>query len=193
MLACSEEGGYRLRYGELGVDWDSADEGTTSYLGLPCRIKVMSETLSTSTQNKSWLRGPGVLVNAENEGVQYVNEGGWIGKRCDIAAGVYNAFVEAEQNNNPKYICPTIVLSELQSQTNDVERSNTQNMIYIMRDTFIKGTTSDTVLGGAKADITNPDHWQAYLNALEKEGLSVWLGQMQEIYTNEYQSVVLGQ
>lgn len=193
MLACSEEGGYRLRYGELGVDWDWADEGATSYLGEPCRIKVMSETLSTSTQNKSWLNGPGVLINAENEGVQYVNEGGWIGKRCDIAAGVYNAFTAAEAANNPKYICPVIVLSELQQLTATNERANTQNMIYMMRDTFIKGTANDTVLNGAKADINNDAHWQAYLEALEKEGLAAWQAQIQEVYTNEYEAVILGQ
>lgn len=193
MLACSEEGSYRLRYGVLGEDWDWADEGATSYLGLPCRIKVLegSETLSTSTQNKALLKGPCILLYAENETVQYVDNGGWFNKRCDIAAGIYESFTKGEEHN-PKYICPVMVLSELQSQTNEAERTNTMNLIYIMRDTFIRGTSNDTVLSGAKADINNDAHWQAYLDQLEKEGLSVWQAQMQEIYTNEFMDVVLG-
>ena len=84
------------------------------------------------------------------------------------------------------------VLSELQSVEHEVERTNTSNLIYMMRDTFIKGTANDTVLGGAKADINNDAHWQAYLNALEREGLSVWQAYMQEIYTNEMMDIVLG-
>lgn len=190
MLACSEEGSYRLRYGELGEDWDWADEGATSYLGVDCDIKVMSSTLSTSTQNKSWINGPGILINAENEAVQYTDEGGWISKRCNIAAGIYNSFCEAEKHN-PKYVCPIMVLSELQTQTNEAERTNTTNLIYMMRDTFIKGTSNDTVLGGSNADINNDDHWNKYLAGLEREGLKTWQDMMQEIYNNEYKDIVL--
>jgi hypothetical protein len=61
-----------------------------------------------------------------------------------------------------------------------------------MRDTFIYGTSNDSVLGGQNADINNPDHWNKYLAALDKEGLSVWKAQMQEIYDNEYKDLVLG-
>ncbi len=185
MLASSEEGGYRLRYGERGVDWDWPDEGQTSFMGLPCTVKVMSEFISTSTQNKTWKNGPGILIYSENETVQYTNIDGWIGKRCDLIKGIYDSFTAAEANN-PKHICPVIVLSEAQSVKNEVERSNTQNVIYMMRDTFIRGTASDTILNGAKADINNDDHWQKYLEALENEGLEVWKAQMQEIFNEHY-------
>ena len=186
MLVSSEEGAYRLRYGELGVDWDWADEGEISFMGLPCTLKVYSETLSTSTQNKTWKNGPGILINAENETAQYPNIDGWIGKRCNLISGIYDSFCAAEVANNPRYICPSIVLNEKQSKTNEVERTNTQNVIYIMRDTFIKGTSNDTILSGAKADINNDAHWQKYLDALEKEGLAAWQAQMQEIFNESY-------
>lgn len=193
MLVCSEEGSYRMRYGEKGVDWDDADEGAISFLGLDCTLKVLegSETISTSTQNKTWKSGPSILINSENESAQYENISGWIGKRCDIIKGIYTAYTAAE-SRNPKYICPVIVLSELESLSNESERSNTQNLIYIMRDTFIRGTSNDTILSGEKADINNDTHWQKYLNGLEKEGLSVWQAQIQQIYTEQYMETVLG-
>lgn len=192
MLICSEEGQYRLRYGELGVDWDWADEGAVSYMGLPCTVKVYSETLSTSTQNKSWLKGPGVFQNAENETAQYTTTDGWINKKTTIIRGIYDAYVAAEETKNPTYILPKMVMSEAQSLENEAERFNTQNVVYIMRDTFIYGTSNDSVLGGQNADINNNDHWNKYLAALEKEGLSVWKAQMQEIYDEEYKDIVLG-
>lgn len=186
MLVSSQEGAYRLRYGEKGVDWDWADKDAVSYMGLPCTVKVFSETLSTSTQNKTWKNGPGVLINSENETAQYPNIDGWIGKRCDLISGIYDSFCVAEEKNNPKNICPTIVLSEKQSQENEVERTNTQNVVYIMRDTFIRGTSSDTILNGANADINNDAHWQKYLDALNSEGLDVWQKQIQAIYDESY-------
>lgn len=186
MLASSQEGAYRLRYGELGVDWDWADKGEISFMGLPCTLKVYSETLSTSTQNKTWKNGPGILIYAENETAQYPNYDGWIGKRCDLISGIYESFTKAEKANNPAHILPVIVLSERQSKENEVERKNTQNLIYTMRDTFIKGTANSTVLGGARADIKNDDHWNKYLAALEKEGLAAWQAQIQEIFSESY-------
>ena len=186
MLMCTEEAGYRLRYGELGVDWDWPDEGAVSFMGLPCTLKVYSETLSTSTQNKTWKRGPGILINAENETAQYPNIDGWIGKRCALIKGEYDAFTKAETTKNPKHILPVIVLSERQSKECEVERANTKDVIYIMRDTFIRGTANSTILGGAKADINNGEHWQKYLDALNKEGLEKWKAQIQRIYEEEY-------
>lgn len=191
MLASSLEGGYRLRYGERGVDWDWAEPGSTSFMGIECDIKVMSETLSLTAQKKSWLNGPGVMINAENESVQYTAEpGSWIHKRCTIIKTLYDVYT-AQEANNPHYILPVMVLSEKQSEQYMNERTNTQNAIYMMRSAFIEGTRNDMIIGG-NADINNPTHWQKYLDALEREGLSLWKSQMQEIYDNEYKHLVLG-
>lgn len=191
MKVCSAEGQYRLRYGELGVDWDWADEGAVSYMDLPCTIKVYSATLSTSTQNKSWLNGPGVLQNSENETVQYTTTDGWINKKTDLIRGIYDAYVAAE-DKNPPYIMPYMILSEEQKLENEIERTNTISMVYMMRDTFIFGTANDIILDGQKADINNPNHWNAYLNAIKDEGLDAWQSQMQALYDSEYKDLVLG-
>lgn len=43
MLLWSEEGSFRVRYGEYGVNWDDADKGTVTVNGTAAKIKVISD------------------------------------------------------------------------------------------------------------------------------------------------------
>ena len=181
-LMCTKEGSYRQRYGEKGVDWDDADEGATSFLGLPAEIKILNDSAFAETGAQCWKAiAAALLPNAENESVQVdetTNE--WSLKKFALLKGNYEYFTAAEKNN-PKYIMPHIVRTTEENEETYNERSNCQNAVSSYRVKFIKG----------ELDPNKDADWQVYLKELETQGLQTWIEQTQELYEQDYMEDVL--
>lgn len=173
MLMCSKEGSYRMRYGDKGTDWVEADEGATSYLGLPAEIKVLNEAQATSQGNESWKEiSATIMNNAENEASQLDdNTDDWTKKKLQIMADCYE-YYQAAQENNPDVLCPKLIYSLEESEMTVNERSNCSSYLSQMRSNFCIGIN----------DPSNDTQWAEYLTELESLGLEAWRSQAQSIY-----------
>lgn len=183
MTMTTEEGAYRQRYGEKEVDWVDADEGATSFLKLKADVKVLNEDAYMGKNNSCWHVVMGtVLIYAENESVQLSDDlDKWTQHKMRIMGDCFANYVEAEENNNPdpKYVYPLVVVPEDVQDADSNERSNSQSLINEARSSFCLGT-------GTYNDPANDAQWAAYLAELESLGYKTWMSNRQKIYENQY-------
>ena len=183
MTMCSKEGSYRQRYGQYGVDYVDADEGTKSFLGQPAEIKVINEDAFAGSNNTCWhlIQGT-ILIQAENEVCQLTEDmGPWINAKMKMMADCYNNYVYAEENNNPdkKYIMPDLVVPENVSDADKNERENSTSFIAECLKSFCTGQ-------GDYNDPNSDAQWNAYVKAVEDLGYKTWMEHRQMIYEDQY-------
>ncbi len=130
MTLWSEEGSYRVRYGEKGVHWDDPDPGAVSAIGLPATMKIINDPL-TQQNTALWSGAKGtLLIHAEAESAQTAEAlDEWTVTRLNMHAKSNELFEEAAAKNNPEVICPTLVLTEAEKEETEMERTNTSNRI----------------------------------------------------------------
>ena len=163
----TEECSYRIRYGEYGVNWDEADEGAISDLGLPCTFKIIRDPLME--QNTClWFGGVActLVVYSEGETAQLVEETNPWGKyKSKVHAESRRLFDEAAEKNNPpsEQICPVIVFTEEEKLDDPAYDAYTACMDYY------KNTRTDFCKGGM--DPNSDADWNAYLAKLDSLGL----------------------
>ena len=176
MTLWTEEGSYRIRYGQKGVHWDDPDEGATSAIGLPARLKIINDPL-TQQNTALWSGAKGtLLIHAEAESAQTAEAlDAWTVARLNLHAESNTLFEEAAAKNNPEVICPALVLTEAEKEETEMERTNTSNRISKARIEFCSGTL----------DINDDKVWDAYLKGLEDMGLSKVMEQNQVAYERQ--------
>lgn len=185
MTMCSKESSYRQRYGEYGTDWEWADEGTVSLTGAAAEIKVLNPTAISSVGNNCLKVVCGtILNNCENEATQISDDmGEWEAYRSELQSQQYEYFYAAAKKN-PKYIWPSITLTdEERDEINDTV-TNCKEFIQQYRLSFVNGE------GGI--DPSNDNNWNAYVKGLEDAGLSRWIEKYQEVYNERYIDTVIG-
>lgn len=181
MAMTSPEGAFRQRYGEYGVDYVDADEGTKSFIGKDAEIKVINEDAFTGKNNILWHGIMGtVLIQAENETVQMADDA-WTQHKMRIMGDCYWNYVDGETNNSPdeKYILPKLVVPEEVSDADSNERSNSQGVINEALQSFCLGT-------GTYNDPSDDAQWAAYVQAVKDQGYEVWMANRQAIYENQF-------
>ncbi len=180
MLMSSKEGGYRQRYGEQGVDWEW-NEGGKSFLGWDADIKILDPTVWGSINNACWHNIQAcILVGAENEVVALNDQDPeWTQHKLRIMGDCYENFQKAKENN-PDNIPRYIVYSLEQEEEVTHLRANCQDMIFNARVGFCKGN------GEQFNDPNNDAQWAAYVNGLEAQGMSEWMGMAEDIYAETY-------
>ena len=183
MAMSTQEGAYRQRYGDKGVDWVDADPGAQSFLQQQADIKVLNEDAFIGKNNCCWHLIMGtVLIYAENETVQLSDDlDEWTKHKMRIMGDCYYNYVDAEKNNNPdaKYLLPNLVVPEEVSDADNNERSNSQSLINEARSSFCLGT-------GKYNDPTNLALWAEYVAEVESLGYKTWMQNRQLVYENLY-------
>ena len=176
MALWSEEGSYRVRYGQKGVHWDDPDEGATSAIGLPATLKIINDPL-TQQNTALWSKASGtLLIHAEGESAQTAEQlDEWTTARMNLHAESNRLFNEAAEKNNPKVICPKLVLTEEEKEATDMERTNVGNRINKARVEFCSGSL----------DVNDDKVWADYLAELENMGLSKIVSQAQTVYDRQ--------
>ena len=176
MTLWSEEGSYRVRYGEKGVHWSDPDEGAVSAVGLPATLKIINDPLAQ--QNTAlWSGATGtLLIHAEGESAQTATElDDWTKARFELHAKSNDLFNAAAEKNNPEVTCPELVLTEAEQEETEMERTNMNNRISKARTEFCSGSL----------DINNDSVWEAYLKEINDLGLQKILEQNQMIYERQ--------
>ncbi len=176
MALCTLEGATRLRYGEPGVDWDWADEGATSFMGIPATIKVYRDVWGTPN-NGSWMAlSGGVFPYSENEANQVPD---------DIAPGLaykYEMFREMRENydaavqkTDQSQVCPWIRFNEFEDEAAG-NYPGVRTTITEWRALFLTG----------QKDPNNDAHWKEYIADLELFGLRDYIRVANECYDRMY-------
>ena len=176
MKMWSWDGSMRIRYGELGPNWDYADEGAKSDIGLDATYKLISDPLTQQSTAK-WAKIASTLnVYAEGETAQVAdNMDEWTQKKSKLHAENYALFCESEEENNPKIICPTLIYTEDEKELTSMERTNTSDRANKAMTEFCTGVL----------DPNSDADWNAYLKELNDLGMSVWLELAQTTYDKQ--------
>ena len=178
MAMNTKEAGYRTRYGEYGVDWDYADKGTKSFLGLDAEIKILNPAQWATMNNSNWHRTYGtILTHSENEVTQMPEESdAWALNKYRLMKETYDNF-QAALKAKPYTKMSDLVYTEDERMTTEAERTNCQSWITTMTAQFVCGTEG--------LDPANDADWQSYLDELERLGVDTWLEQAQQVYDRQ--------
>lgn len=184
MAMTSPEGTLRQRYGEKGVDWEEADPGTKSFLGLDAEIKVLDENAFMGQNNSCWHKIMAtVLIYSENETVQRgLDDTEWATYKYKLMGDCYWNYKEAEEKNNPeaKYLFPTdVVIPEEVTAADSNQKSAATALIK-------EATSQFCVSTGDYNDPTDDAQWAKYLAAMEATGYKTWLNNRQVVYEAAY-------
>lgn len=178
MAMNTKEGGYRMRYGEYGVDWEYADEGTKSFMGLDAEIKILNEQTWSANDNQTWHSTCGcILPHSENEVSQMPSDTDeWAKNKYRLLQEVYKNFQEALDAKPYTKMQELIYTSEERLLT-EAEVTNCKAWIDTMRAQFVCETDG--------WDPSDDADWKEYLAELDKLGVDTWLEQAQEIYDRQ--------
>ena len=181
MAMCTQEGGFRQRYGEYGEDYTDADPGTKSFIGLDAEIKVLNEDAFAGKNNSNWHKIMGtILIQAENETVQMATDE-WTSHKMTIMGNCYFNYVDGEENNNPdaKYVMPKLVVPPEVSEADSNEKSNSAAVIDEAFKSFCLGT-------GDYNDPSNDAQWAKYIAEVEAQGYKTWMANRQVIFEAQF-------
>lgn len=179
MLMATEESSLIQRYGIQGEDWDYAEEGSTSVLGTPAKIRLYRDTWGT-IGNQNWRNIEAtILFNAEGEGNQAVPEDETPVRqhKYDLFNAALDNYHRQIENYNPpeELICPILIWPTEYKEELPLAPDDCKVYINKSRTDFITGNL----------DINSDKDWQDYLDHLDKLGYDQWLFYSQALY-DEY-------
>lgn len=170
------ESAVRQRYGEKGVDWDWADEGATSVMGLTATIKVYGDIWGTNN-NKSWnaLRG-GIFPYSENECNQPTGqESKQLQHKYDLYKELTTNFNAALDKVDQSLVCPWLRFSDEEDDMSPY-RDDLKTAIDSWQKRFING------------DKNLDTDWDDYLDELDDLGIDDYIAAGQHCYDRMYKS-----
>ena len=171
----TEEASTRIRYGEYGVNWKEAPEGSVSDVGMEAKIMILEDPFNT--QNTCLWSGANGSTNVWAEGevaVMAEESSDFIKYRSKLAAQSRANFDEGTKNN-PANLCPTLIYTEAEKEATESTRTAVSDYWNKSRTDFGKG-------------ILNPESdsdWNAYVANLEKLGLKDYLTLAQKAYDRQ--------
>ena len=179
MLMSSKEGTYRMRYGEKGVDWIDAAEGTKSFTGQDAEINVLNQATYGGINAQTWGNVSACLgVANENERTELSdNVTGWNRAKLEMMGKLYKVHWDAyeAQGGMPEGFLMPLIYTTDEDQECSSWRNNTTNYYKSSRASFIKGT-------GELNDPSDPVQWQKYIDGFAKVNYYDWLEVVQDIY-----------
>lgn len=168
-LMAGPEGGVISRYGEKGVNWDDADEGTIGYYGTPAIMKILENTWSAAGQNQNFLQqSPFVLDPAIATGIQ------WDGNEKE--AGYIKALSVMKLDETGEI--PEEYLANLVFTLDEIEKINTPRTDI---DAYILQSIANFAAG--EWDPRDDSTWETYQSEYDKMGLETYLETVQTCYT----------
>ena len=170
------ESALRQRYGVEGQDWDYADAGATSVMGLPATIKVYEDIWGTNN-NKSWnvLRG-GVFPYSENEVTQATgNESASLKHKYELYVDLTTNFNAAVAKVDQSLVCPKLTFNQEEKDMAPY-RQDLKDAVNTWQAEFINGTKN------LETD------WAAYLAELDRLEMDEYIEAAQHCYDRTYKN-----
>lgn len=171
------EGSMRVRYGEYKVNWDDADPGSKSDMGMDAVYKLISDPLTQ--QNSAHWGSIASCFNhyAEGETAQISdNMDEWTMKKSALHAESRRIFDAAAAANNPETTCPMLIYTTEEKERTEMVRTNITSYVGDQEMNFITG------IG---ADINSDTDWQKFLATLDEMGLDEYQNFVQTAYDRQ--------
>lgn len=166
------DGSMRMRYGEYGVNWTEPTEGAKSDLGLDATYKLISDPFRMQNTAR-WPKMCTLNVYAEGETAEIATEmTEWMATKSRMHAESYNMFLEVEQSNNPKNLCPLLIYTEAEKEEFEAQRTNVGD----------KRTKAMTDFCTGILDVNDDAAWAAYIEELYDLGLQDIIDLAQKAY-----------
>ena len=178
MKLASDEGAKRMRYGEKGEDWDDADEGAVSALGLPADIKLYGDVWNTMN-NCIWGAAFGtILLNAEGETVQLDEEATrWYKTKFQLMVDQYNNQSARYETQSKTDAAVILFYTEEEAEYLQQMKSDIEKYIKDFRAKCVKG----------ELDPMDPATWSSYLDKLNNNlNIARYLELAQGAYDRDY-------
>lgn len=167
------DGSMRVRYGEYGVNWDDADPGAKSDIGLEATYKLISDPLKVQGTAK-WAEIASTLnICAEGETAQLselMTE--WEAKKSAMHAESYRLFAAREAVQDNSHRCPT--LTRTAEEEERVKSFNTNI------GTWRNKALTDFITG--VMDPNSDSEWKAYKAEMDNLGINNILDVYQKAY-----------
>jgi len=177
MTLFSWEGSMRVRYGEYKVNWDDADPGTKSDMGLDAVYKLISDPL-TQQNTAHWGKIASCFNHyAEGETAQIADDmDEWTKRKSAMHAESRRIFEEA-QKNNPENTCPTLIYTEAEKEQIDMITTNINKLVSTAETAFITGI--------GDYDITKDADWEKFQKQMKEMGLDEYQKVVQTAYDRQ--------
>lgn len=157
------------RYGEKGVNWDDADEGTSGYYGTPAIMKILENTWAAAGQNQNFLQlSPFILDPAIATGVQ------WSGNEKEAGYIKAQSVMKLDETG----VVPDEYLANLVFTLDEIEQINAPRIDI---DQYILQSIANFVAGDW--DPTDDAQWESYVKEYERMALPTYLEVVQAAYT----------
>lgn len=168
-LLCGDEASKITRYGEKGINWDDADEGTNGYYGTPAIMKIMENTWAAAGQNQNMLQQtPFILDPAVAKGIQ------WGGNEKEAGYIKAQSVVKLDETGE----VPAEYIANLVFTLEEIENITTPKTDI---DGYILQSIANFVAG--EWDPTDDAQWESYVAEYEKMGLKEFQDTVQTAYT----------
>lgn len=166
----SAESWKRIRWGIYGEDWEDAQEGDTTILGVPVEVHVLNANAYGEQNNHMWHgQGSAILTTGMwSNGAS--KEETWATRRSRLTYGIFQAYLDGAR---PDEVIYDLIYSGDELTT--VKSLSTQLKDYIAeaQGLFITGVM----------DPKNDADWNTYLANLEAQGMGKWQEIAQTAYT----------
>ena len=172
----SQEAIVRMRYGLPGVNWEWATEGFNDTYNCPAAVVVMDDSAYSGQSNTTWHTCQGQIrpsmfwcqkTKTYTEEEALASPGSW--RSAKISSAITKGFNNAPV---PDEIVYTLVYSAEENEVYTEYAKMVQETVGDYRSLFISGAM----------DAESDADWNAYLAALENEGMSEWLEVAQSAY-----------
>lgn len=182
MLAASEEGGYWSRYGEKGVDWDWAPEGSKSFLDRDARIEVFVPDATGNGVSNWTINYWGILTDSENEVTAVTdNATEWNKYRFNMMKTQYENYYEAAARK-PENTVGVLRFTEEESEEIAAAKTNVSNVVTTARSSFCTGKSSN----GKYTNPSDDKQWEQYKQEILDQGYEQWRDMAQVVYDDMY-------
>ena len=168
----SQDSALWQRFGRKGIDWEYAAEGAITTMGNPAAVNVLDLSVYTSQNNINWhvaactVRPSNMIGNATDP---YNPEDLGSYRRFKIYLPIYQNTIAAGQ---PEEVVYTLLYNEAENEVLTEVQSQVKDYMKEARALFISGAM----------DPNKDADWNAYLAAMENQGLSQWLEVAQAAY-----------
>ncbi|MBO5953819.1 MAG: extracellular solute-binding protein [Oscillospiraceae bacterium] len=183
MALSSEEGYYRMRYGEKDVDWVEAASGAKSYTGQDAKVQLVNGDVFGGTNAKTWnLVCSTISTSSCNEQVAPSNQiDAWEQAKLKMMGDCYRYHYERYdvQGGRPDdVILPLIYTSDEDGEV-AVHWVNTNNWYKTAQASFIMG----------EGELDNPadkEQWQKYMQGFTTAGYDAYVEAAQKAYNKTW-------
>lgn len=182
MTMWTKDGALRIRYGEYGVNWTDAEEGSKSDYGLDAQYKMLNDPFMQ--QNAAMWGDIASTLNdyAEGETAQIPeNMDPWQAHKSKMLATARQYYEECVAEINPQYLADPFMESFIMNSEEDESISLQRTNVNAVISSYIK----DFVCGTNGMDVNDDADWNEFQKKMMDQGYEDLQAMYQKCYERQ--------